>query len=406
MQFLNDDMDEVYRRAAEEYPLKTDSADWNAVVKKMLAREHGGTPVKKSRKHHKWILLLVFMVPGLWLGNDYLKKDRGQYSSLNKEQPSNTNPVINDQPLPENTAPIDDIISLPRNLSFAKKEIPARTVVTVQKPSEQSGQIDDNIATQRNEIIDLPPQPRKNERVVQEKNTARNENGNSNDVNTKYAAENIQDKIVPSPANSKKIKPKKENRFYIGITAGPDVSTVKLQSVKKIGFTKAVVLGYQVNKKISVETGIGWDTKYYHSDGKYFSVKNITLPAYARIRKLDGECKMLEIPVAMRYNISRYVKSNVSVSAGISSYIMKKENYTYTVERNNSVYPRKASYKNSSTDLFAVATAGMSYQHGLAKNVSVRVEPNIRIPLKGVGIGSLPITSAGISIGIIKKFSK
>ena len=35
MQFVNDDMDDMYRRAAEEYPLKTDSGDWNKVLEKM-----------------------------------------------------------------------------------------------------------------------------------------------------------------------------------------------------------------------------------------------------------------------------------------------------------------------------------------------------------------------------------
>ena len=36
MQFVNDDMDDLYRRAAEEYPLKTDSGDWNKVLDKKL----------------------------------------------------------------------------------------------------------------------------------------------------------------------------------------------------------------------------------------------------------------------------------------------------------------------------------------------------------------------------------
>ena len=35
MQFVNDDMDELFRQAAKDYPLKTDSEDWNAVSNKM-----------------------------------------------------------------------------------------------------------------------------------------------------------------------------------------------------------------------------------------------------------------------------------------------------------------------------------------------------------------------------------
>jgi hypothetical protein len=32
MQYVNDDMDELFKRAAENYPLDTNSANWNKVL--------------------------------------------------------------------------------------------------------------------------------------------------------------------------------------------------------------------------------------------------------------------------------------------------------------------------------------------------------------------------------------
>ena len=39
MEHVNDDMDELFRRAAEGYPLNTDSADWNGVERKLSSAE-------------------------------------------------------------------------------------------------------------------------------------------------------------------------------------------------------------------------------------------------------------------------------------------------------------------------------------------------------------------------------
>ena len=51
MQYVNDDMDELFRRAAENYPLNTNSADWNEVQKKLIAAGIGEqeTVVEKKK---------------------------------------------------------------------------------------------------------------------------------------------------------------------------------------------------------------------------------------------------------------------------------------------------------------------------------------------------------------------
>ncbi len=51
MQDVNDDMD-LFRRAAENYPLNTDSADFNEVLKKLPAEqpEKTNTPTAKKKK--------------------------------------------------------------------------------------------------------------------------------------------------------------------------------------------------------------------------------------------------------------------------------------------------------------------------------------------------------------------
>jgi hypothetical protein len=46
---------------------------------------------------------------------------------------------------------------------------------------------------------------------------------------------------------------------------------------------------------------------------------------------------------------------------------------------------------------------GFAYSRQLGKSGSLRIEPYIKLPVKGLGIGSLPIMSSGINVGLIKK---
>src|SRR5690349_8195740 len=73
MQFVNDDMDdELYRRAAEDYHLKTDGADWNKLREK-LDDADGNRSGKKKRRG---IILLLALVPLLLICTTYINTDR------------------------------------------------------------------------------------------------------------------------------------------------------------------------------------------------------------------------------------------------------------------------------------------------------------------------------------------
>ena len=91
MQYLNDDMDELYRRAAEDYPLNTNSADWNAVLKKIYVDGTGSRGNKKDNKNYKWLLLLL-LLPAAWIGKEYFYSSNTQSgnNSLTQNVSKNT----------------------------------------------------------------------------------------------------------------------------------------------------------------------------------------------------------------------------------------------------------------------------------------------------------------------------
>ncbi|MEO6669906.1 MAG: hypothetical protein ABIN36_10545, partial [Ferruginibacter sp.] len=61
---MTDESEEIFRRAAESYPVKTDSADWEAVLKKMQNSDNEGAAgefvgTDKKRNNRKFFFLLL-----------------------------------------------------------------------------------------------------------------------------------------------------------------------------------------------------------------------------------------------------------------------------------------------------------------------------------------------------------
>lgn len=201
-------------------------------------------------------------------------------------------------------------------------------------------------------------------------------------------------------------KDKKQSFLYAGLIVAPDLSMVKFQSVKGVGTTFGVLLGYQFNRRWAVETGAYLDRKKYYTDAEYFSKKNIPIAYRSNLSDVDGVCNMVEIPVNIRYNLSSGGKTKWFATAGLSTYLMSKESYVYKYVYNGNGWDVPWTYKKPSQYWFSVINLSAGFEQKLGKIGSLRLEPYVRIPLSGVGTGSLPIMSAGLNIGITRRIWK
>lgn len=200
--------------------------------------------------------------------------------------------------------------------------------------------------------------------------------------------------------------------IYAVVLGGPDWSAVKMQSSEQAGYSLGILLGYHFNKRISVETGLLWDKKNYYSSGEYFDKSKTSIPYNVNIKNLDGTCNMFEIPINLQYSFASRKNHNFFVEVGLSSYLMKKENYNYEAVKNtwangspvDSAYAAYKTYKNTTNNIFAIIQVSGGYEYSIGKNTTIRIEPYVKIPLQGVGIGSMPISSMGLYFGISHLF--
>jgi hypothetical protein len=122
-----------------------------------------------------------------------------------------------------------------------------------------------------------------------------------------------------------------------------------------------------------------------------------------KVLSLSGYSTLTEFPLSLKYNFKPSKEGNFFAAVGLISYVVHQEKYDYILDKNNTVYSVSKTPIVPTTDFFSNVSISGGYESKLGSLCSFRVEPYYRIPLKGIGIGSLPITSMGLNIGIIKK---
>jgi hypothetical protein len=201
-----------------------------------------------------------------------------------------------------------------------------------------------------------------------------------------------------------KSQPAFKRRVFYSLVLGPDISTVKFYKTSKVGYSLGLMLGYQVSRKITIEAGALWDRKNYYAAGNYLDTSYFQLPSHSIVSKVNGYCDMIEIPLNVRYDLITRPGHSWFVSAGLSSYLMSKEDYDVNYDRYGVSYLKDYSYNNSSKDWFAIMNISAGYKTSISKHTTVSFAPYIKLPLGGVGVGKLPITSTGVYISISRPF--
>src|SRR5205823_3468111 len=88
---------------------------------------------------------------------------------------------------------------------------------------------------------------------------------------------------------------------------------------------------YQINNKVSIETGILLSQKHYFTEGKYFNMDKISssMPPGMKVLSIEGSSTVFEIPVKFKYSVLSKHKNAFFTSAGLSSYLLTKEKNNY-----------------------------------------------------------------------------
>ena len=460
MQDVNNDMDDLFRKAAEQYPLKTDGTDWQNVFAGLQTASMPVAEEKKKKRRFLWLFLLLPLgllwavyytgdnQPGQQVviakadvkhgNNDSQKADAKRNENSSSEQENSlgmasgfsSNKVKGNK---ENLVIHEDkaaVVSLNKQKVYQNGELTnysASSVFLKNKKENfsnkqslsnnnvdlvnntfdnQTGSTKNNFSGSQPDTlfnrIDKTNRQDNGNQVVDE--TARSKAASISSAGTKADSAAANNNSNTNKSKQAKAKPRIQTGFYAGLLGSFDVSTIKLQRINKAGYGLQVLMGYRFSNRLSVESGLGGTVKKYYSKGKYFDKKKTGIPDVINIYYTNGYCKMFEVPLHVKYDFTSTKKSNLFVTTGFSSYFMKKENYSYRGDFRGRVYDTTRYYNNSGANWFSLANVSIGYETKLGRHSSLRIEPYIKVPLHGIGIANLPIASMGISAGFTRKF--
>src|SRR6476620_10411424 len=84
MQYVNDDMDDLFRRAAENYPLDTKSADWDKIAAELNLKPDKTNNGNTKDRRFLWLLLLL---PLSFICNHIFKDGTPVVIKVNQSEP-------------------------------------------------------------------------------------------------------------------------------------------------------------------------------------------------------------------------------------------------------------------------------------------------------------------------------
>jgi hypothetical protein len=426
MQHIENDMDELFRKAAENYPLKTEAQNWDKIAAMLASASVVNTSGEKGKKKYTWLFLLgfLFLVSAVSI-LIFHNRDQSSYFKSVTANPNSKNTVAegsvkqDDSSASIKNAIPENLIEQPDDAKYSNitrhqtaRQVVSSTKRNVERVSAENmdtkkvsisgvGKFDaEEVST--NAVSEMVPSQNQDGKYIdklreaeQKSETLENKKSTVSDSLTKNAGKSLKPEKTRLLINKK--------GFYIGAVVGPQFNKVKGQGFTKPGFSAGILTGYRFSKRISVETGILYSNKHYFSDGKYFDMTKAgsAMPPNMKVISLNGSSSIFEIPVKFKYDFVAKNKSNWFITSGVSSYILTNESNNYLALISGVQQSLNSSYGNKKGYFSAAINLSIGNEFKIGNNqTKIRIEPYLQMPLHGIGIGAMPVYSAGLHIGI------
>jgi hypothetical protein len=427
-----DKLDIKIQEAAAQNEAAYDEQAW-AAMEKLLDKE---MPQKKkdNKKIFWWFLLLFIVIAGLWIitrpGENQKQTMVPEKTNTAAQSAGGADQTLKDQKMTVTQNENDNVASNERPESEQKKSVSEKKstiIFSTNHPnkkitgSEKENSSGANSFTKidNNSYTDAESSDKKN--VTQPTNESKvsvegtepdksvaNENSIAiaNTKNDSTTKKNSQDSTKKNKVSGNKNK--FANPFLVSVSAGPDISAVSLNDPGKIELLYGAGIGYKINKRWTVRTGFymvkkgyGAKTSDYHPPAGFWNY-------YPDLKSIDAICKIYEVPLIVNYNFGETPKHTWFASAGLSSYFMKKEDYSY-ISKSPTGQTSYHDYtvRNENQHYFSSVRLSAGYEKKVSNKISFTAEPYINLPVSGIGYGKVKLYGAGVLFSLnVKPFSK
>jgi hypothetical protein len=189
-----------------------------------------------------------------------------------------------------------------------------------------------------------------------------------------------------------------KSQWAIAAFASGDFSATGLRGFTKPGTLYGLSVEYFLNDNWSLATGFALSTKKYSALGSEYSAPTWTQGVTYAVDGVNAVCKVIDIPI----NVRRYFDSKKDhrffTSAGLSSYLMLREDYSYDYNGSHPAWPTEWSLKNQNQHFLGILNFSIGYEKPLTDRLALGLEPFFKIPLTGIGAGEVKFLSFGANL--------
>ena len=215
---------------------------------------------------------------------------------------------------------------------------------------------------------------------------------------------------APHPVVKKKESAEPSTAFQKGLSgrvvATPDLSFISSsEMLKNPRLALGVMLEHRFARRWSIQVGVIKSDKVYTATGEQYKWPEIWNSQKARPTEVAANCKVLDIPINIRFDVLEGRRSRWFVSSGVSSYKMMNERYDYTYPPHS--YPKWMNWEGSTGNYWlGVLNASVGVERQIGRNFSLQVEPFWKIPMAEVGFGKIKLQTSGIFISAKYRLSR
>ncbi|MBO9615952.1 MAG: hypothetical protein J7619_24880 [Dyadobacter sp.] len=206
----------------------------------------------------------------------------------------------------------------------------------------------------------------------------------------------------PAPPKRSSLSAEDQPLAAVRFGYSPDLSTVGLKDFSKPGTSVSLLVEYSVLPRLYLQSGAVWSRKDYYAPAEAYRLPKHGYYPPPALSGIDGVCKVLEIPLNVRYDIASGERSRWFATGGFSSYHMNSEKYKYYYIDPNDPNAQKWPGWNGETGWYWLSHANVSagYEYRISRKLSLLAEPSIRMPLKRVGYGKVNLITTGLWLSV------
>jgi hypothetical protein len=195
-------------------------------------------------------------------------------------------------------------------------------------------------------------------------------------------------------------KPEPENQLHklaLSVFAAPGYNGVNNLNNAVMGSDFGLIITLGIAKKLSLSTGAIYGKKLYETGfNNYNPIKDIWTEYYPT--SVNADCRVLDIPLNINYTFINRKNTSFSLGSGISSYIMLREDYSFSYVEQDHDTALEYHVVNENTHWLSVLNLQATLEQRITSKVSIGLQPYMKIPLSNIGFAGVKLQSVGMAV--------